>query len=203
MPSAPCVCYMSLRPFCLPVGPARMLLLQTPCPDALPDRPSLDHLGADRRTLADWVTEPALQPLVVRTRRCRIPLDLEVPPGAPRVWVLRLPSADTVRRTAQHREGLARLAHWGALARGWAAASLIRRPTSVPLPKRVGLHWFACGRTTPSALGTVGAAYPYHVCMRLGRLGVWTPGRGACAHLGTAPWAPRPLRAADAVEHLP
>ena len=105
-----------------------MLLLQTPCPDALPDRPSLDHLGANLRTLADWVGEPALRPLVVRTPRCRIPLDLEVPPGAPRVWVLRLPCADAVRRTAQHREGLARLAHWGALARGRAAASSSWRP---------------------------------------------------------------------------
>ena len=37
-----------------------MLLLQTPCPDALPDRLSLDHLGANVRTVADWVAEPAL-----------------------------------------------------------------------------------------------------------------------------------------------
>ena len=175
MASSPCVRLLSVL-----VGPARMLLLQTPCPDALPDRPSLDHLGADRRTLADWVTEPALQPLVVRPRRCRIPLDLEVPPGAPRVWVLRLPSADTVRRTAQHREGLARLAHWGALARGWAAASFTRRPPpAYPYPSGLAVP-LVCLRPDPALCsGDRGCCLPLscvYASGEAGRLDSWAGG---------------------------
>ena len=100
-----------------------MLLLHTPCPDPLPDRPPLGRLGEGLCTVGEWLAEPAVRPLVRRTRWCCIPLDQEVLPGMPRLWAIRLPSAEAVRRTSHRREGLALRPHWGALAKGRPAAS--------------------------------------------------------------------------------
>ena len=115
-----------------------MLLLHTPCPDPLPDRPPLRRLGEGQRTVGEWLTEPALRPLVRRTPWCRIPLGQEVLPGMPRLWAIRLPSADAVRRTSHRREGLALRQHWGALAEG--------RPAETPraLADLARAHTLAC-----------------------------------------------------------
>ena len=55
--------------------------------------------------------DATLRPLVRQTARCRLPEDLALDPGSPRMWVLRLPTATAVARTSGAREGLAVSSH--------------------------------------------------------------------------------------------
>ena len=67
-------------------------------------------------TLGEWMEDATLRPLVRRTARCRLPEDLALDPGNPRLWVLRLPTAAAVTRTGIAREGLVVCGHWAPLA---------------------------------------------------------------------------------------
>ena len=72
-------------------------------------------LAGEALTLGEWFEEATLRPLVRRTARCRLPEDLTLDPGSPRLWLLRLPTAAVVTRTGSAREGLAVREHWAPL----------------------------------------------------------------------------------------
>ena len=74
-------------------------------------------------TLGEWMEDATLRPLVRRTARCRLPEDLTLDPGSPRMWVLRLPAATVVTRTSGAREGLAASSHWASFTTSTACAS--------------------------------------------------------------------------------
>ena len=93
-------------------------------------------LAGEALTLGEWFEEATLRPLVRRTARCRLPEDLVLDPGSPRLWVLRLPTASVVARTGGAREGLAVREHWAPLTTSVAClpSAPIRFPSDLPPP---------------------------------------------------------------------
>lgn len=94
--------------------------------------PWLGSSLAEISTVEGWIGAAKLRPLVQRTPRCRLPMGMTVSPGWPEVWVVRLPSAEAVRRTALAREGRATETHWARLSGGLPARS--RAFLSLPCP---------------------------------------------------------------------
>ena len=85
--------------------------------------PWLGSSLAEISTVEGWIGAAKLRPLVQRTPRCRLPMGMTVSPGWPEVWVVHLPSAEAVRRTALAREGRATETHWARLSGGLPARS--------------------------------------------------------------------------------
>ena len=121
-------------------------------------------LAGEALTLGEWFEEATLRPLVRRTARCRLPEDLTLDPGSPRLWLLRLPTAAVVTRTGGAREGLAVRGHWAPLATRVACMSW---PPSVS-PKTFNLLCASVFLLIPTAESLSARLWcPAHVDFRL------------------------------------